>query len=381
MKRLPKYVHAWVDTRHRGAKARHYFRRPGFKRVPLPGMPWSAEFMMAYQAALGQEPNEPCHLPGTGHVKPGSIGALIVAWFAAPRFLTLAPSTQRVYRGILEPFAAGHGDKPLAALGRDHIESMLAKRVGTSAAANHWLRLVKMLMKFAVRQRLRADDPSAGINFLVRRTTGFHTWSEQEIARYEARHPIGSKARLALGLLLYTAQRRSDVVKMGRQHVRGDVVYVRQQKTGTPLAIPLHPELAAIIAATPRPSEQLTFLLTEFGQPFTSGGFGIWLRKRCNEAGLPKECAAHGLRKAACRRLAEAGCSANVIASISGHMTLREVERYTKAADQVRMARIGMAAITSRTEIDVGGKRPGSGRKAPAIGNGKAELATVGKTL
>jgi integrase len=68
-------------------------------------------------------------------------------------------------------------------------------------------------------------------------------------------------------------------------------------------------------------------------------------RDRCNEAGLPEHCAAHGLRKAACRRLAEAGCSANVIASISGHTTLTEVARYTKAADQERMAREGMAAI------------------------------------
>ena len=70
---------------------------------------------------------------------------------------------------------------------------------------------------------------------------------------------------------------------------------------------------------------------------------------------LPRHCAAHGLRKAACRRLAEAGCSANVIASISGHTTLTEVARYTKAADQERMARDGMAAI-SRTETGNGGK-------------------------
>jgi integrase len=56
------------------------------------------------------------------------------------------------------------------------------------------------------------------------------------------------------------------------------------------------------------------------------------------------------LRKTACRRLAEAGCSANVIAAVSGHRTLREVERYTRAAYQERMAREGMAAIISQTK-------------------------------
>jgi integrase len=200
-------------------------------------------------------------------------------------------------------------------------------------------------MRFAAREQLRADDPARDIDYIKRKSAGFHTWTEDEIAAFEAMHSIGSKARLALALLLYTAQRRGDVVKMGRQHIRNGVVQVRQQKTGTPLVIPVHPELQAILDATP--SEHLTLLTTAYGKPFTAAGFGNWFRDRCDEAGLPKHCAAHGLRKAACRRLAEAGCSANVIASISGHTTLREVERYTKAADQERMARAGMAAISA----------------------------------
>ena len=228
---------------------------------------------------------------------------------------------------------------------------MLAAKVKTPAAANHWLRLLKMLMQLAVEDKWRPDNPTTGIKRVKNKTDGFHTWSEEEIEQFEARHPVGSKARLALALLLHTAQRRSDVVKMGRQHVRGNSVKVRQQKTGTMLTIPLHAELAEIIAATP--SEHLTFLTTSFGKPFTAPGFGNWFRDQCNAAGLPRQCAAHGLRKAACRRLAEAGCSANVIASISGHTTLTEVARYTKAADQERMARDGMAAI-ARTKTDNG---------------------------
>jgi integrase len=123
------------------------------------------------------------------------------------------------------------------------------------------------------------------------------------------------------------------------------VLSVRQEKTGGALRIPMHTDLLAILDATP--SSHLTFLATAYGKPFTAAGFGAWFRKRCDEAGLSKDCSFHGLRKAACRRLAEAGCSANEIAAISGHASLREVERYTKAADQERMARNALARTNS----------------------------------
>jgi integrase len=149
-------------------------------------------------------------------------------------------------------------------------------------------------------------------------------------------------------LLLYTAQRRSDVVKLGRQHIRSGVLHLRQQKTGRSLEIPVHPALQTILDVTA--SGHLTFLTTQAGKPFTPAGFTNWFRDRCNEAGLPRGTSAHGLRKAACRRLAEAGCSANLIAAVSGHRSLREVQRYTEAADQARMARSAMETIT-RTSI------------------------------
>jgi integrase len=281
---------------------------------------------------------------GAKRIRAGSIDALVIAYLASPGFLAIpSPSTRSTYRWILEAFASEHGDKPFAALTRKHIEAMLARKITKPAAANHWLRLIKQLMRFAVREQLRGDNPARDVEYVKRRALGFHTWSEDEIAAFEAHHPINTKPRLALALLLYTAQRRSDVVRMGRQHIRNGVAMVRQQKTGTMLAIPVHPALQAVLDASP--SEHLTFLTTAYGKPFTAAGFGNWFRDRCDEAGLPAHCAAHGLRKAACRRLAEAGCSANVIASISGHLSLREVERYTKAADQERMARQGMAAM------------------------------------
>jgi integrase len=82
--------------------------------------------------------------------------------------------------------------------------------------------------------------------------------------------------------------------------------------------------------------------------PYAASNFSEQFRGWCAEAGLPKACSVHGLGKAACRRLAEAGCSANEIAAISGHATLQEVARYTKAVDQARMARNAIARSAGR---------------------------------
>jgi site-specific recombinase XerD len=85
--------------------------------------------------------------------------------------------------------------------------------------------------------------------------------------------------------------------------------------------------------------------VTRTGQPFSPVGFTNWFKGECRAAGLPARASVHGLRKAACRRLAELGCSAKVIAAISGHASLREIARYTDAADQVLLASQGIEAL------------------------------------
>jgi len=189
-------------------------------------------------------------------------------------------------------------------------------------------------MQFAVATGQISSDPTAAFEPAKAKAGRIHTWTEAEIEQFEAHHPVGSRARLAMALLLYTGQRRSDVVRMGPQHIRKSVLSVTQQKTGTELAIPVHPRLAEIIAATE--CGHLAFLVTAAGAPFS-------------QAGLP-QCSAHGLRKAACRRLAEIGCSAPEIASISGHKTLKEVQRYIEEADQARLAQAAMRRMTGHSE-------------------------------
>jgi integrase len=202
------------------------------------------------------------------------------------------------------------------------------------------LKVLRVLLGYAVSIDMIDSNPAISVKKYKGGGEGFHSWSEAEIVQFEERHPIGSRARLAMALLLYTAQRRGDVVGMGWQQLRGDTITLRQEKTDTPLAIPVHPELAMVLASTPR--SNLTFLTTERGAPFTSAGFGNWFRDRCNEAGLP-QCSAHGLRKAAATRLANAGCSSDQIRAITGHRSLSEVAHYTRSADQQRLARQAMA--------------------------------------
>ena len=179
-----------------------------------------------------------------------------------------------------------------------------------------------------------ASNPAIGLKRYQSRGEGFHAWTEAEVAQFQAAHPVGTTARLAFVLALYTAQRVSDVVRMGWQHVRGDRIAVRQQKTNKPLLIKMHPELVRVLAAVSKGN--LTFLVTERGAPFTPAGFSNWFGKRCREAGL-RQCSAHGLRKLAATRLANAGASTDMLKARTGHETSKEVERYTRAADQARL--------------------------------------------
>jgi integrase len=339
-RKLPKYVKGWIDQRD--GHVYHYLRRPGYPRVRLTGLPWSPTFMAAYEAAM----SGPRAAVGTGRVKPGSMAAVILEFLDSQEYFgSKKPGTQRMWRGILDHLRAPPtGDRPIASLPTEWIEALLDKK--PPHAARTWLVTLRALCKFAVKRHYLRADPTANIRLPAIKTDGHHCWTDDEIARYEAHYSIGTKPRLALALLLYTAQRRSDVIRMGRQHIKDAVLKVKQQKTGIELAIPVHPHLQAVLDATP--SEHLTFLITETGKPYGGNYFGESLREWCDAAGLPKRCKVHGLRKAACRRLAEAGCTANEIMAISGHATLKELVRYTRDADQARLGRNAMAKVIIR---------------------------------
>lgn len=336
---------AYVDRfRDQSGVWRYYFRRTRLSaRIPLPGAPGDAAFMAAYQFALAEHPPSPAKRGAT--IAVGSVDALAVAYYRSPAFLTLRASTKATYRGIIERLRDKHGAKRVAHLQRRHIQDLIAEKMRESGpwAANNLLKVLRVMLAHAVDNDWRADDPSRSVRPIRAKTDGFITWSESDIAKFEAKYASGTRERLALSLLLYTGQRRGDVIRMGRQHVSGDTIRVTQNKTGASLVIPMHSALKRELEANSA-ADNLTFILTTWQRPFTAAGFGNWFRDTCNAAGL-SELSAHGLRKAAARRLAEAGCSPHQIQAITGHKSLAEVTRYTAAADQERMAREAMKRI------------------------------------
>jgi integrase len=258
-------------------------------------LPGSAAFLAAYRDAVDQ----PQMSIGAKRTKAGTVNAAIVGYYDSTMFFgSLAPSTQAIRRQVLERFRAAHGDLPIASLPQKFITASLGKM--KPFAARNWLKAIRHLMAYAVSADLCGADPTQGIKLPKVKTSGIYTWNEQDIADYEAAHSIGTKARLALALGLHTGQRRGDVIRMGRQHIRDGILHVRQEKTGIALDIPVHPELRAIIDATS--GDHLSFLTTKAGRPYLADDFGRKFRVWCDAAGLPEQCSFHGLRKAACRR-------------------------------------------------------------------------------
>jgi integrase len=330
-----KFVHAFVD---RHGKARHYFRHPGRKRAPLPGLPGSAEFMAAYAQALAEAPQAEI---GATRTIPGSVSAMIVGYLASAAFHNLAPASQRQYRRILEGLRREHGHRGIATLKRDHVVRMIDHKAKTPVAARDFLRCLRLLIAYAVKIGVREDDPTVGVRATVPKNDGYRIWTEGDAVAFEAAYPVGSKQRLALALLLGTGLRCSDVVRIGRSHVRDGVLRIAQQKNGIAIANPVTVELAEAINAA-APADHLVFLVNEHGKAFTAKGFGKWFSAQCDRIGL-EGLSPHGARKLAATRMANSSATAHELMAFFGWASIKEAERYTRKADRERLARSAVA--------------------------------------
>jgi integrase len=325
-----KHLHCY-DSRHGTRYV--YFRPPNGPSVRLPANVGSHEFLIAYVNAL--EGKKPLNGPTPQQRRKDDFNTLMKLYYGTPEFKSLRPSTRTNYRRVLEGFCRDHGSRPLLEFERKHAQAILGSMSDRPEAANNLMKRLRRLLNYAVDIGMISTNPMAGIKGYKSNGEGFHTWSEVEIAQYVAKHPPGTKAYLALTLMLYTGQRKSDAVRMGWSDVSNERLSVVQQKTNTRLMIPMTSDLKAAIEELPKDAP--VFLVTERGEQFSVAGFGNWMRKRCDEAGLP-QCSSHGLRKACAVRLAEAGCTINEIKSITGHKTDGEVARYTQKSDQMRLA-------------------------------------------
>jgi integrase len=333
--KMPKFVQQFID---RHGKARFYYRRQGFKRVALPGLPWSPTFMAAYEAA-GGETAERSDI-GANRTLPGSVNALVVSYYKSDDWNRLAVETQKTCGRVIEKFRAEHGHKRVALLQREHIAKMLAA-IDKPCAKRHWLKAIRGLLRSAI-PSVRKDDPTRDVGPVqMPKSKGHHTWTDDEIAQYRAYWSLGTQQRLVMEFALETASRRGEVVRLGPQHVKNGWVRIERTHGSKDVHIPMSPELKAACDAMPK--AHLTYIVTAYGKPRSKFGLGNDFAKWATEAGLPARCRMHGLKKGGMRRLAEAGNTTHELMAISGHKTLTEVQRYTDDANQQKLAESGMA--------------------------------------
>jgi integrase len=338
-----KYLKAWVDRKTGIAYAR--LRRNGQPEITLPTPVGSPEFWAGYHAALrGEHP-----VPIVAAVRHNTIAAAVARYIEEALPKRVNGVTLSRQSATLRKFAAieSVGSLPVKVLDRKYIDRNIAE-ADTIGIANTWLITMRPFCQWAVTQELLAVDPTAGIVLKLPKSEGHATWTEEQIAQFEARWPLGTRERLLFALLLCTGQRCSDVRKLGPHSIVKGAFPITQQKTGAKVLVPVLPELAAAIAACNVVGiHSDTFLGTKRGVLIMQRDLNKWFRKACDEAGLPTTCVPHGLRKACCRRLAQAGCSVKLIQAISGHLTLKEIERYTRDFDNEQGARDAFAKLAA----------------------------------
>lgn len=359
---VKKHLRYVVEQKDRYGNVRVYFwKRPG-PRIRLHGTFGSEEFMKQYGRCLaeatGAIPRE--QAPDRPHaIRPGSLRALCVEYFSSAKFRSdLDLKTQQIRRRIIEQMlqepvkpgvAMPFADVPLAKLNPKAIFVLRDRKAETPEAANARVKALRQIFAWAIQMGEMETNPAREVPYLKNASEGFHTWTVEEVWQFFDRHPIGTKAHLAMSLLLFTGVRRSDVVRFGRQMIRRTPepwLHFTEQKGRRKIVkqreIPVLPELTESIEAFG--GDNLTFLVTEFGKPFTANGFGNWFRKRCNEAGLP-HCSAHGVRKAGATIAANAGATEYQLMAVYGWESPKEAARYTKKANRKKLAGEAMHLI------------------------------------
>lgn len=326
-----RHINHYID---RHGRARFYYRPPGGKNVPLPGSPGSPDFLASYQAAVDQAARDKPPV-GAERNAAGTVAQAVALYLGSAKFGRLAPDTRRTRKNELERFREAKGALPVAPMERRHVERFLRDR--SPVSTRNALKALGPFLDWCVAEGLIAVNPTAGIARPTGSKEGYRPWGEDQIAAFRRRHQIGTKARLALELLVNTGAARVDVVQLGRQHVRDGILSFRRHKTDVLVEIPVLDGLAAILAETAA-AERLAFLLTDRGEPFTPAGFGNWFRDRRNEAGIPTGYSAHGVRKYAATLRANLGATAHELMAWFGWLTIREAERYTRAAERRRLA-------------------------------------------
>jgi integrase len=346
-----RYLYEDVD---RHGNVRLYYRRNG-KKIRLKSVIGTQAFLDEY-AAVAETLKT--HVPPKT-VVPGSLRWLVDQYYSSFEFQALSTRTQYVRRRELTEICetkgksgVEYGDRSYAKMEARHVRNLRSEKADRPEAANQRIKVLRQLFQWAIENKYAKYNPARDVATLDADTDGFHTWTTEEVRKYWDRHPIGTKARLAIDLLLFTGVRRSDVVRLGppMESGNGDAlrwteVKGRKRKIKN-RELPILPQLRASIDATDTGKD--TYLVTAFGKPFTSNGFGNWIKKRTTEAGL-MGCTAHGVRKAGATIAADNGATEYELMAIFGWESAKEAARYTRHANRKRLA-AGALRLVAPTE-------------------------------
>ncbi len=305
----------------------YYFRRHG-RRVRLPDIE-DPGFLAAYHRLLHEETRP---LPAAG-----TMAALVLSYRQSPEYRALKPSSRRTLDYYLDLIVEEHGHKLAARLTRGKVVELRDRLADTPGKANRYVSALSVLMRRAIDLDWRSDNPCTGVAPLQLgeyQPWPPHVWR----AALERASPM---LRLALVTLYYSGQRVSDAVRILRRDVECGRVELMQKKTGKRVSIPVHTAWREEICRVPPSSTGLTLLYNRYGRPLTEDALQErWRRLR---TGIRADgYHLHGLRKNACCSLAEAGCTAPEIASITGQ-SLQMVEYYIRQADSTRLAQRAVA--------------------------------------
>jgi len=212
----------------------------------------------------------------------------------------------------------------------------------TPAQGRNFLDAMRGLFRWAKKAGHVPVDLTDGVSNPPRKDgPGFRPWTEDDVAAYERRWPIGTRQRVWLDVLLYTGLRRGDAVRFGRQHIRDGIGTIKTEKTDTEVTLPILPVLEATLHVGP--CGDLAFICGENGRPLTKESFGNLFRDACRAAGMPGS--AHGVRKIAATRAANAGATVPQLEAIFGWSGGTMASHYTRSADRRRLAREAMHTL------------------------------------
>jgi hypothetical protein len=324
-----KHINRYRD---RHGKWRYYYRPPGAKNAPLTGEPGTAEFAASYEAAVASK--API---GESRNPAGGVSQAIALYLESSTFARLAPDTRRTRRNELERFRQARGQLPVALMEQRHLERYLEHSARSNVSIRNCIKALSPWLRWCLKEGLVPTNAAASIERpRSANAEGYQTWDGALIERYRAHHPLGTKARTALEVIVNVGSARVDTAALGRQHIRNGMIVYRRSETKVLVEIPILPDLQEIIDGLP--PGRLPLIARDDGTPYTKESFGNLFRQWCDEAGIPKGYAAHGIRKYAATIRAELGATVNQLMAWFGWLTEKEAVAYTRAADRRHLA-------------------------------------------